>query len=127
MGSTSAPLLGLVFGPVTAGWGPVVAYNLAISASLALSAWCAFLLCSRLVRSRVAGAIAGLIYGFSPFMVGHSLGGRSWFAPVFSLWWFLSFSNWLFRPRRLLLRPFSLFATSRPAPSRSMHAALRRT
>jgi hypothetical protein len=83
MGSTSAPLLGLVLAPVTAAWGPIVAYNLAITASLALSAWCAFLLCARLVRSRVASAIAGLIYGFSPFMVGHSLGHPHLVAAVF--------------------------------------------
>jgi hypothetical protein len=83
MGSTSAPLLGLILGPVTAAWGPLVAYNLAITASLALSAWCAHLLCSRLVRSRMFSVIAGLIYGFSPFMVGHSLGHPHLVAAVF--------------------------------------------
>jgi hypothetical protein len=83
MGSTSAPLLGIILGPATAAWGPVVAYNLAITASLALSAWCAFLLCSRLVHSRVASAIAGLFYGFSPFMVAHSLGHLHLVAAVF--------------------------------------------
>ncbi|HYS01239.1 MAG TPA: hypothetical protein VET82_02680 [Candidatus Eisenbacteria bacterium] len=108
MGSTSAPLLGLVLGPVTAGWGPLVAYNLAISASLALSAWCAFLLCCRLVRSRVAGAIAGLIYGFSPFMVGHSLGHPHLVAAVFPPLLFLVLHDLVTRPRRHPLRTGAL-------------------
>jgi len=104
MGSTSAPLLGLVFGPVTAGWGPLVAYNLAISASLAVSAWCAFLLCCRLVRSRIAGAIAGLVYGFSPFMVGHSLGHPHLVAAVFPPLLFLVLHDLVTRPQRHPMR-----------------------
>ncbi|TMC63103.1 MAG: hypothetical protein E6J16_10130 [Chloroflexota bacterium] len=108
MGSTSAPLLGLVFGPVTAGWGPLVAYNLAISASLALSAWCAFLLCSRLVRSRVAGAIAGLVYGFSPFMVGHSMGHPHLVAAVFPPLLFLVLHDLVTRPQRHPLKTGAL-------------------
>lgn len=83
LGSTSAPLLALVLWPVTATWGPVVAYNLAVVASVALSAWCAFLLCARIVRSRVGGFVGGLIYGFSPFMVGHALGQLHLTAAVF--------------------------------------------
>jgi hypothetical protein len=100
MGSTSAPLLGLVLGPVTAWWGPLVAYNLAVTASLALSAWCAFLLCCRLLRSRVASAIAGLLYGFSPFMVGHSLGHPHLVAAVFPPLLFLALYDLVTRPQR---------------------------
>jgi hypothetical protein len=108
MGSTSAPLLGLVVGPVTAGWGPLVAYNLAITASLALSAWCAFLLCCRLVRSRLASAIAGLIYGFSPFMVAHSLGHPHLVAAVFPPLLFLALHDLVTRPQRHAVRTGTL-------------------
>jgi hypothetical protein len=108
MGSTSAPLLGLVLGPVTAGWGPLVAYNLAITASLALSAWCAFLLCCRLVRSRMASAIAGLIYGFSPFMVGHALGHPHLVAAVFPPLLFLTLHDLVTRPQRHPVRTGAL-------------------
>jgi hypothetical protein len=83
MGSTSAPLLSVVLWPVTSTWGPVVAYNVSITAGVALSAWCACLLCSRIVGGLVSPAIAGLIYGFSPFMIGHSLGHPHLVAAVF--------------------------------------------
>jgi hypothetical protein len=104
MGSTSAPLLGLLLGPVTAGWGPLVAYNLAITACIALSAWCAFLLCCRLVRSRIASGVAGLIYGFSPFMIGHSLGHPHLVAAVFPPLLFLALYDLVTRPPRHPLR-----------------------
>jgi hypothetical protein len=41
---TSVPLLSVALAPVTAAGGPIVAYNLAILASPALSAWTAHLL-----------------------------------------------------------------------------------
>lgn len=74
LASTSAPLLGILLWPVTVTWGPIVAYNVAVSAGLALSGWCAFLACRRLGLGLIASAIAGLVYEFSPFMVAHSLG-----------------------------------------------------
>ena len=74
LASTSAPLLSLVLWPVTSIWGPLVAYNLAVTGGVVASAWCAFLLCSRIVRSRIAAAIGGALYGFSPFMMAHALG-----------------------------------------------------
>jgi hypothetical protein len=115
MGSTSAPLLGFLLWPVTAEWGPLVAYNLAITASLALSAWCAFLLCGRLLRSRVASSIAGLIYGFSPFMVGHSLGHPHLVAAVFPPLLFLLLLDLVTVPQRHPLRTGALLGLTAAA------------
>lgn len=75
--NTSLPLPSLVLWPVTATLGPVVAFNLMETAALALSAWCAFLLCRRYVRSPLAAGLGGLLYGFSPYMVAQSRGHPS--------------------------------------------------
>ncbi|MBO0706840.1 MAG: hypothetical protein J2P44_00650 [Candidatus Dormibacteraeota bacterium] len=72
--NTSIPLLGLVLWPVTATWGPVVAYNLMITLAPAFSAWAAFLLFRRFVSSSLGAWLGGLLYGFSPYVVAQSLG-----------------------------------------------------
>lgn len=72
--NTSIPLLGLVLWPVTAAWGPVVAYNLMVTLAPALSAWAALLLFRRFVSSSPAAWLGGLLYGFSPYIVAQSLG-----------------------------------------------------
>jgi hypothetical protein len=68
------PLVGMVAGPIALLIGPVASYNLVATSALAASAWCAYLALRRLVRSRVAALIGGLVYGFSPYMVAQSLG-----------------------------------------------------
>src|SRR5438132_1811281 len=45
MWQTSVPLLGLLMWPVTATLGPIFSYNLVMTASVALSAFCGFLAC----------------------------------------------------------------------------------
>ncbi len=74
MWNTAMPLLGLLLWPVTATLGPVVAYNVLETIALALSAWFACLAYRRYVRSAVAAGVGGLLYGFSPYMLAHSLG-----------------------------------------------------
>lgn len=74
MWNTFFPLAGLLLWPVTTLFGPVVAYNLLATLALALSAWCAYLAIHCLVRSPLAAAAGGLLYGFSPYMVSQSLG-----------------------------------------------------
>ncbi len=71
--NTSIPLVSLVLWPVTATFGVVVAYDLMMTTALALSAWCAFLLLRRYVRSPLAAGVGGLLYGFSPYMFAQSL------------------------------------------------------
>src|SRR5919199_3290257 len=73
MWNTSVLLPGALLAPVTAWQGPVVAYNLLITLSLPLSAWCAYLAIGRWVQSRTAAVVGGLLYGFSPYMMAQAL------------------------------------------------------
>lgn len=74
MWNTPMPVLGVLLWPVTATLGPVVAYNVLETAGLAFSAWCACLVYRRYVRNTAAAAVGGLLFGFSPYMLAHSLG-----------------------------------------------------
>src|SRR6266853_1230397 len=74
MWQTSVPLLGLLLAPVTLTLGPIFAYNLLMTASMALAAWCGFLAFRRHVLRPWAAAIGGLLFGFSPYVLGQSLG-----------------------------------------------------
>ncbi len=81
--ATSIPAVAIAFAPLTALFGPVVSYNVAALLAPALSAWAAFVLC-RLVTGNFAAALAGgAVYGFSPYEVGHVLGGHLSLTPVF--------------------------------------------
>src|SRR5438128_443980 len=74
MWQTSVPLLGLLLAPITLTLGPIFAYNLLMTASMALAAWCAFLAFRRHVARPWAAALGGLLFGFSPYMLAQSLG-----------------------------------------------------
>src|SRR6266851_3564958 len=74
MWQTSVPLLGLLLAPVTLTLGPIFAYNLLMTASMALGAWCGFLAFRRHVMRPWAAATGGLLFGFSPYVLGQSLG-----------------------------------------------------
>src|SRR5262249_58009424 len=63
--SPTAPGLGLLFAPLTALAGPVVAFNIAYLLAPAASAWTAFLLARYLTGSLWASIIAGYLFGFS--------------------------------------------------------------
>ena len=69
--NTSAPLLGLLFAPVTLSLGPIAALNLALRLALATSASAMFLVLRRWCRSPVTAAIGGLVYGFGPYLATH--------------------------------------------------------
>ena len=74
MSNTSMPLVGTALSPVTSIFGPVFAYNTVETLALALSAWSAYLMIRRYVASDIAAGLGGLLYGFSPWMLGESLG-----------------------------------------------------
>lgn len=77
MWNTAAPLLGIVFWPLTQTRGPVFAYNAAETLALAVSAWAAYLAFRRYVTGpagTIAAWLGGLLYGFSPYMMAHALG-----------------------------------------------------
>ncbi len=74
MWNTSMIFPALLLWPVTAAFGPVVAYNFLITAGLALSAWFGFLAARRFIDSEPACFAAGLLYGFSPALIAQALG-----------------------------------------------------
>jgi len=71
MWNALAPLAGLVLWPVTATAGAVAAYDVMVTADVALAAWCAFLLLRRHVRP-LAALAGGAFYGFSPFLLSQA-------------------------------------------------------
>jgi hypothetical protein len=71
---TSSPTLALALAPVTATAGAVVAYNIAALAAAPLAAWTAFLLARRITGSVAASLVAGFLFGFSPYVIGQSVG-----------------------------------------------------
>jgi hypothetical protein len=73
MWTTSVPLLGILGAPLTAVAGPVVTMNVLFVLAPALSAWVCCAVVLRWVRLLPA-AVAGLLYGFSPFVLGASRG-----------------------------------------------------
>ena len=77
MWNTPVPVLATLFAPITLTAGPVAAYNVAmvlgpvvsgLALALALGVW---------IERWWPRAVAGLLYGFSPFMIAHQLGRPS--------------------------------------------------
>jgi hypothetical protein len=75
--STTDPLAGLIALPLSLTLGPVVAYNISLVLQLALAALCARLLCLRICKNQIAAIIGGACFGFSAFLMAHSLGHLS--------------------------------------------------
>jgi hypothetical protein len=73
MWNTAVVAPAIVLWPVTAAFGAIASYNVLVTAAVALSAWCAFLAARRLVAGELVAAVAGLVYGFSPYMIAQSL------------------------------------------------------
>ena len=74
MDNTAMPLAGLVGAPITLLFGPVLAYSVLYTAAFAGSAAAAFFALRRYVSWIPAAFAGGLLYGFSPYMVGQGLG-----------------------------------------------------
>jgi hypothetical protein len=72
MWNTWVPLPGLLLSPLTLTFGPVLTLNVLLTLGYGLSAWSAYLAIRRYVPNHGAAAAGGLVYGFSPAMVGHS-------------------------------------------------------
>lgn len=68
------PLLGLLGTPLTLTAGPVATFNLFLWLAFPLSALACFVLLRRWVRWAPAAFAGGLLYGFSPYMVGQGVG-----------------------------------------------------
>jgi hypothetical protein len=73
--STPAPTVVIVMWPVTAAFGPVLSYNLALLLVPAATGWAAFVAARRLTGRFWASLLGGAVYGFCPFMVMHDARG----------------------------------------------------
>ena len=71
--NTESPLLGLITAPFALVLSPVVRTNLLMVLSMPVSATAAFVVLRKWDIWGPAAALGGLIYGFSPFMVGQGL------------------------------------------------------
>ncbi len=70
---TAVPGAALLAWPVTAAFGPVVAYNVLILVAPAASACTAFLLVRWITGSYWASLVAGYLFGFSTFHIVHTI------------------------------------------------------
>lgn len=76
LANTGAPLVGVVLAPVTWLWGPVAATTVALTLSPALSAWGCWVAVRHVVAWRPAAWVAGLLFGYSPFVVTNLTNGH---------------------------------------------------
>lgn len=72
--NTFMPLLGILGAPLTLGFGAVSALTFWYWLALPLSATACFVLLRRWVQWQPAAFVGGLLYGFSPYMVGQDVG-----------------------------------------------------
>lgn len=72
--NTAAPLLALVSAPLQLTIGTVATFNILLVVAIAASALAMCLALRRWVRSWVAAFVGGLLYGFSPYMIGEGSG-----------------------------------------------------
>jgi hypothetical protein len=71
---TSIPALSLIGLPLTLLGSAIVTFNTLSLLAPALAAWSAFLLARYLTRDTASALIAGFLYGFSSYQLGHGLG-----------------------------------------------------
>ena len=72
--NTGMPLLGLLVAPVTVWISPVASYNLLLWLSFPVSAIAMYVVIRRWTGSRLAAFSAGLVYGFSAYVIGQGWG-----------------------------------------------------
>jgi hypothetical protein len=70
---TGFPAIALLALPVTLTLGPLFAYNALMFVAVALAAGCAYLLCRELTGRTWPAVVGGLMFGLSPYMLGHTL------------------------------------------------------
>lgn len=71
---TSMPFLGTLCAPLTWIWGPIFSYNFLTVLSPLTAALALYWVAGRWVQRRSARFIAGLLYGFSPYLVAQLWG-----------------------------------------------------
>jgi len=83
--TTTAPAVAVILAPVTAVFGPITSANLTLVLAAPVSAWVAFLAARRLTGRFWAALVAGAVYGFSPYEVGHTGAGQANLAVIMLL------------------------------------------
>ncbi len=68
--NTASPLLGLIGAPLTEAFSPLVATNVLMVLAMPISATAAFVVLRKWRVWLPGAALGGLVYGFSPYMVG---------------------------------------------------------
>lgn len=76
------PGLNIIFIPVTLLFGPVVSYNLCAIFAPGIAAWTGYLLINEITRSKLFSFLGSYFYGFSCYMIAHSLGHPTLVAPA---------------------------------------------
>ena len=76
LADTSQPLLGLMAAPVTMLFGPIASFNALLTLAFVASATAGYALSRRFTTWRPAAFVGGLVYGFSPYMVGQGAVGH---------------------------------------------------
>jgi len=69
--ATSMPLPAVLLSPLTLTGGPVLSYNVLSLLCPALSAWTAYMLARELTGRTLPSLVAGYLFGFSPYVIGH--------------------------------------------------------
>jgi hypothetical protein len=70
---TSIPAPALLALPITLTAGPLLAYNVLMLAAVPLASGAAYLLCRELTGRLAPSLVGGLLFGLSPYMLGHTL------------------------------------------------------
>ncbi len=70
---TGIPAVAFFALPLTLTLGPLFAYNALMFAAVALAAGCAYLLCLEVAGRTGPAVVGGLMFGLSPYMLGHTL------------------------------------------------------
>ena len=90
LASPTAMFPALIVSPVTLLFGPIAAFNVAATLAPVVSGWCMFLFARKFTRFVPAQVVAGLLWGFSPFVVdnlpyGHIHLALGYFPPLAGL------------------------------------------
>lgn len=70
---TTIPVVAALAAPLTLTVGPLVAYNVLMIAAVPLASGAAYLLCRELTGRSLPAVVGGLLFGLSPYMLGHTL------------------------------------------------------
>jgi len=72
--ATTIPGPSLAVSPITIAAGPIAAYNVLALLAAPLAAWTTFLLCRHVTRTFWPSVLAGYVFGFSSYQLGHLRG-----------------------------------------------------